>query len=518
MIDQTLIAQAFERLTEDERVRLVGLLEERRPVWEPDPENKPQIMAYSSPADITGFGGSAGGGKTDLAIGLSLTRHQNVAIFRQTGTELTAIVDRIATILGGRKGYNGSNNIWRLKRRDGVDVQIELGSFPDPGDEMKYQGRPHDLLVFDEAANMRESAVRFLMGWLRSVDPKQRKRVLMCFNPPTRAEGRWVVEFFAPWLDDFHPNPAESGELRWFATIAGKNIEVDGPEAFEHTNDNGVVETIHPTSRTFIASRVTDNKYLYGTNYERQLQAMEEPLRSLMLYGDFKSAVEDSKFQVIPSAWVEEAMARWKPLVVKPPMDSLGVDVAMGGRDNTVIARRHGMWFDEPVVYKGKDCVTAAKVASFILAELRDEAVIHIDLFGVGAKPYGALCELHQQAIGVNVGDKTGGTSIDGSLRFFNKRSELWWRMREALSPDANNGIALPPNKLLKRDLCTPTWEARDGGVIFVEGRKALVKRVGRSPDWGSAYILALMDTMRLSALQQLYRGGGQEYDPYKNL
>jgi hypothetical protein len=33
-------------------------------------------------------------------------------------------------------------------------------------------------------------------------------------------------------------------------------------------------------------------------------------------------------------------------------MLSMGVDVARGGRDSTVIARRHeGYWFDVPLVY-----------------------------------------------------------------------------------------------------------------------------------------------------------------------
>ena len=90
-----------------------------------------------------------------------------------------------------------------------------------PGDETKYQGRPHDLLLFDEAQNMRERAVRFLLGWLRSVNPDQRKRVLLTFNPPTDAIGQWVVSFFGPWLDDAHRNPADPGEIRWFTTLDG---------------------------------------------------------------------------------------------------------------------------------------------------------------------------------------------------------------------------------------------------------------------------------------------------------
>jgi hypothetical protein len=141
-------------------------------------------------------GGAAGGGKTDLACGKSLTRHRKIGIFRQNGTELTGVVDRFTDLLKTRNGYNGQQNIWRTSRADGVRIQIEFGSFPNLGDEKKYQGRPHDLLVFDEAANMREEQVRFLLGWLRTTVPNQPCQALMTFNPPTTAEGRWIIKYF----------------------------------------------------------------------------------------------------------------------------------------------------------------------------------------------------------------------------------------------------------------------------------------------------------------------------------
>jgi hypothetical protein len=71
---------------------------------------------------------------------------------------------------------------------------------------------------------MREHQARFVIGWNRSSNAKQRTRGLMTFNPPTTIEGRWVIEFFGPWLNDMHPNPAKPGELRWFTTIAGKDM------------------------------------------------------------------------------------------------------------------------------------------------------------------------------------------------------------------------------------------------------------------------------------------------------
>ena len=444
-------------------------------------------------------------------IGLALTKHQRVGIFRKEGTELTAIVDRIAAIQGSRDGYNGSDKIWRIARQDGKPLQIELGSFPNPGDEAKYQGRPHDLLGFDEAQNMREGQVRFLLGWLRSTDPEQRCRAILTFNPPTTVPGRWIIAYFAPWLDDKHPNPAEPGELRWFAALDGKEVECDDGETFEH---NG--ETIYPLSRTFIPSRIADNPYLASTGYMAQLQALPEPLRSQMLYGDFKAGVEDDPFQVCPTAWVEAAMRRWTEPLRYPEMESVGVDVAMKGRDKTIIARRHGMWFDKPITYSGTECKDGPTIAGFIMASLRDRAVIHIDLFGVGAQPYGHLMKHNQQVIGVNVGDPAGGFDQSGTLGYFNLRSEMWWTMREALDPANNTGIVLPPDQRLLADLCAPTWKPH-GAKIKVASRDEIVALIGRSPDFGSAYVLALMDTPREHVVANLMRGANKtrDFDPY---
>lgn len=468
-----------------EKRELVAIASEkarRDAIWKPLPG--PQTLAFESKADILGYGGAAGGGKTDLACGKALRRHKNTMILRREHTQLTGVIDRLTQLVGSRDGYNGQEKIWRLRKR-----QIEFGSVPHLGDETRYQGRPHDFLVFDEATNFLESQVRFLLGWLRTIDPKQRCQALLTFNPPTSAEGQWIIPFFAPWLDKKHPKPAEPGELRWFASIKGKDVEVESGEVFEH---NG--ERIKPLSRTFIPSRVTDNPYLMGTNYMSTLQALPEPLRSQMLNGDFQAGLTDDPYQVIPTAWIESAMARWsKPLKLEP-MDGMGVDVARGGKDNTVIARRHGAWFDEPLTYPGKETPDGPVTAGLVISALRDKAPIHIDVIGVGSSPYDFLKDAGQHVLGVNVSETSHGTDQSGRLSFFNLRSELWWKFREALDPANNTGIALPPDTRLKADLSAPKWKLQ-GFKIRVESRDEIFDRIGRSPDFASAYILSLIPT-----------------------
>ena len=113
-----------------------------RHIWMPLPG--PQTMAYKSQADVVGYGGSAGGGKSDLAIGKALMRHHEVLIMRREATQLKGILRRMEQILGSRDGYNGQDRRW--SKAGPREVDIEFGSCPNLGDETKHQGNPHDFL------------------------------------------------------------------------------------------------------------------------------------------------------------------------------------------------------------------------------------------------------------------------------------------------------------------------------------------------------------------------------------
>lgn len=466
------------------------------PIW--TPLSGPQTIAYDSTADVIGYGGAAGGGKTDLACGLALTKHKRVAIFRRESTQLTGIIDRLEEIIGHKIGFNGQKNIWRLENR-----QIELCSCQHSGDETKYQGRPKDLLVIDEAANFLESQVRFIMGWVRTTETDQKCTTLMTFNPPTNAEGRWIVDYFAPWLDKKYVNKAMPGEIRYFATVDGEDIEVDSGEPFKH-ND----ETITPQSRTFIPSRIADNPYLMNTGYMSTLQALPEPLRSQMLNGDFEAGMDDDPWQVIPTLWVEQAQDRWAMPSHLPSMDSIGADVACGGSDETIISRRHGYWFDELLTYPGTETPNGPTTASLILAARRDGAPCHVDVVGWGKSTVDFLVENKIQTVPINGANKTSAVTQshgenDGQLGFVNDRALRWWRLREALDPINNTGIQLPPSTKLLADLTAPKWMLRQNG-IQVESKDDIKKRLGRSTDSGDAVCYANIATIKENITQQI--------------
>jgi hypothetical protein len=496
------------------RLELAELIARGAHLWLPDPDNAPQVAAYLSPATVIGFGGSAGGGKTDLVIGKALNQHRDSMILRRVGTELTPLVERILALRGTRDGYSAApEKILRMPERDQV---VTFGAVPNLGDETKYQGHPHDFKAFDEATNFLEWQVRFLSTWLRNtrVQPSPYCQMLLTFNPPQTSEGRWVLQYFAPWLDRSHPRPAAHGEIRYFVTVGqgGQQADIEVPNVphvivgdtpvrdFDRSQYKPI-EIITPQSRTFIGSRVTDNKY-QGAAYMAQLQSLPEPLRSQMLNGDFYAGVEDSEWQVIPSAWIDAAMKRWAPRHAKGKMDSMGVDVARGGADNSIIVRRHGTWFDEILAYPGRQTPDGPMLAGLIAANLRDDATVHIDVVGVGGSPYDFLHSQRYHVVGVNGGMTQGIDAFrsKGGMGYVNWKAYLWWSMREALDPSGPDPLHLPPDENLRRDLSAPLWRPRNGRIC-VETREEIIKRIGRSPDWGSACVLARLDTPRVSQL-----------------
>ena len=444
------------------------------------------------------------------------------------GKSYEGIIQRMSEILGSTDGFNSQKAIWKCSVA-GVDRLIEFGGLDNPTDHQRWQGRPHALKAYDEVTEMREFQVRFTMGWCRTARPGQRLLRLLTFNPPTTPEGRWVIKYFAPWLDDTHPFRADPGELRYVTTIGGKDVWLESGEPFVmfkgeplydfDPTDFGPDKVISPLSRTFIPSRVTDNYFYVRSGYIDTLAALPEPLRSQMLDGNFNAGVEDDEWQVIPTAWIEAAMARWKPRddCSKGEMDTLGCDPAMGGKDNFVLAPRHGTWFDRLIRVPGREVPDGQTGAALCMKHRRDRAVVVPDIVGWGSSTYNMLQENEVQCHPVNGAAGSIERTADGRLGFFNYRAEIVWRMREALDPSNPDPIALPTDQALKADLAAYKWKMTRSG-IQVRSKEEMKADLGRSPDDGDAVINANIVVLKEETFEAMREQARQPYDRYTEL
>jgi len=531
-VDVAELESLYDDMTADERAEVDALIAQdvRDHKWRPlidinTPDvPTPQQQAFESKADILLYGGSAGGGKSNLISGLAATHHHRSIIYRREIKQLNPLIDEIINILGNRKGYNGLEKRFNLPG----GRSIRFGGMQHLGDEQAYQGDPRDFIAYDEVTQILEQQFRYLITWNRvgqGAPRNQRCRVIATSNPPTTAEGEWIIRFWAPWLDPNHPRPALPGELRWFYSDEnGKDVEADGPEP---VIVNG--EPTIPRSRTFIPSSVDDNPFLMATGYKSNLQALPEPLRSQMLRGDFTAGGGDDAYQVLPTEWVKAAQDRWKP---EPPkgkrMSALGVDPSRGG-DEMVLSPRYDNWFGEQHVYDGKEVRDGMQSASLCIKHVKHGAVINIDVIGTaGPSPFDHLRQNNANVNGL-VGNKAcHARDKSGKFGFYNMRAYWIWSFREALDPENGVGIMLPPDTQLRADLCAARWRLTSRG-IQVEGKSAsmdqnapdgwgnLKKRLGRSPNKGDSCIYAWIEDKKHGNMQsERPKMANRAYSPHR--
>lgn len=487
-LEEMLEKMPTDKLRDKDLEQIYGLVTGRAysPIWNPLPG--PQTEAEQTLADELFYGGSAGGGKSDLLIGLSLTKHKRSCILRREGTDLGALAERMKNILGRKGSWRGIGPFGgQMRTYDGR--MIELRSCKNEDDKEGFQGNVYDFHGFDELPHFTYSQYQYIIGWNRpSTDMKQRCRVVCAGNPPTTAEGRWVIKAWAPWLDKNCPVKATPGELKWYTTIAG---EIKWFDTNEKVVEKG--EPIILKSKTFIPARLRDNPVLAKTGYISVIQAFPEPLRSQLLYGDMNIGVEDHEWQVIPSQWVKDAQRRWTKY--PPPgtmLDCLGVDVARGGPDKTALVGRHGHWFGKPKLYKGTDTPNGYAVANLVQREINETCKVHIDVTGGhGGSPYDILQKvLGERIIAVVFSQGTEERTKDKTFGFANVRALMWWRMREALDPTNDYEIALPPDDDVFDDLTAPRYNVTPRGIL-VQSKDEIKEKIGRSTDVGDALVMA---------------------------
>ncbi len=500
-------------------------------LWVPNPG--PQTQAYYSKADLLYYGGSAGGGKSQLLLGLACNEHRVSRLFRRQFKDIDGeggMAPALVEIMGSSKGYNSQKHVCKIPTdlTDGVSRAIEFGAFESAKDAEAYQGRAADLYGFDEAVQFQEDIVEYIMGWNRTTIPGQRCRVVLASNPPLTPEGLWIFDWFAPWLDPeyadpLNKGPAEPGELRWFTKIDGHTIEVEKDYVGYITDAQGNTVEVRPKSRTFIPAALSDNPDLLDSGYASQLASLPADLQDALLRGKFTTTMEDAERQVIPTEWVLKAQERFmlqKSDLETQPMTAIGIDVASGGEDRMVAVPLHGNTFGEPQIKPGVEVKSGADKFSFVMTVAKDDPQFNVDNNGYGDDLCSALESNNFNVRRIKASHGPTKQASDGR-DFENMRAQLIWSLREALDPENGDSVALPPGRHVLMELTSfrelPREDMRK--VIRIESNDEVKKRIGRSPDlaWGFFFAWAEPDKLAqlnrksyLSARRQKRRGSGR--------
>jgi hypothetical protein len=451
------------------------------------PQSEPQWSALLTRAFETLYGGAAGGGKSDLLLGIARYEHRRAVIFRRTYSDLErSIIPRSQEFYnnGSTDGYNGSKYVWKLEGR-----MIWFSHLEREDSVFSHQSAQYDLIGFDELSHFTQGQYEYLFSRARSTKKGQRVRMIACTNPDP---GGWVFKRWAVWLDPSIPNPAKPGELRFFKRAP------NGKDEIETTADDP-----DGTSRTYIPALLSDNPFLRDDDqYRRNLNAMPEPFRSQLLYGDWMAGARDADYQVIPSAHIRDAISRWREWQgagFPGTFSALGADIGGGGAqsDKTTLADAYDVVkvraVDELVIANPETATMEICGQIGPRLDQHRNGGAYIDTVGIGAGVYHRGRELNMRVYAFKAGAATELRDKSGIYKFANWRSAGWWLLREMLEPGSGFDVCLPPDNELFADLIAPRFTYTSSGEIAIESKDLIRRRRGKSTDYADAVIQAII-------------------------
>jgi phage terminase large subunit len=168
----------------------------------------------------------------------------------------------------------------------------------------------------------------------------------------------------------------------------------------------------------------------------------------------------------------------------------LGVDVAWKGADRTTLVLRHGSVVEQIAVYAKDDTMVTVGHIMQILQPWGVEE-IYVDVVGLGAGVHNRLEELRRQGamackvIAVNVAEKAPPVIHPAEARPYLLRDYLWLEMKRWLQEEAP--VFCPTDRTdgedLAGELASVAFRPNSNGLLVIEDKDSIRKRLGRSPD-----------------------------------
>lgn len=222
-------------------------------------------------APLIGYGGAAGGGKTDLDCGLAAIAMEavpgiQVAVFRRTYPELEGaegVIERSRAIVGVLPGaaYNSTKHRWSLP--NGSCLWFRACQFE--ADRFSFQSQQFDILILDEATHFTWVIADYLLT-------------------RNRANVRWPGHERGYPFALFTTNPGNVGHW-WY-----RQLFVDsGPREVAHDAESPNGKRAHVV---FIPALLEDNQILMERDpeYEQRLEDRDPVTARALRHGDWEVA------------------------------------------------------------------------------------------------------------------------------------------------------------------------------------------------------------------------------------
>lgn len=215
---------------------------------------------------------------------------------------------------------------------------------------------------------------------------------------------------------------------------------------------------------------------------------------------------------IIPLAWVERAQdegKRQKALLAaehaRMPRVG-GLDIARYGENACVLTIRTGDAVEHVEAWHHLNLMETCGRAVKAIKDFKLK-LLTIDAAGLGAGVYDRLIEQQMPVYAYN-----GGHRAFTQSTFSNRRTEMWWHLRERLEREQ---LWLPQRSplidKLVAELVTPEYELMSSGRIKAQTKEDLLKDGKASPDFADSLVLCFAADMDPTALPPIKPGSGQD-------
>lgn len=332
-----------------------------------------------------------------------------------------------------------------------------------------FQGRHHPrlLVVIDEAPGVDER----IHHAIASLATGAENRIVMIGNPYTTS-GTFYEAFK-------HPD-------RWHTLRIS---------CFDHPNlTTGVVSIQGAVDSAWVEER-------------RAELGEHHPFWYAQVLGDFPRT---STRGVIPLGWVEDAINEEERARALETAETAripriaGLDVARYGENRCVLFVRRGDGIESVEFWQHVSLMETAGRSIQVMQE-RGVKTLVVDAAGLGAGVYDRVAEQGFNVVGYN-----GGHAAWNRSSFSNRRSEMWWHLRQRFE---QKRLWLPKDGMeqLVGDLVAPEYTLTSTGRIKVETKENLLDRGIKSPDFADALVLCFALDDNPEAALAVKPGAGQD-------
>jgi hypothetical protein len=412
------------------------------------------------------------------------------SVWRQLSKFLWPEIHKVARMLNwkaiGREPYSERTELFTLSLRLETGEAFAITS--DKPADMEGAHADHILYIFDESKTIQDGVWDAIEGAL-STDmgargDQSREAKILAVSTPGEPKGRFYsIQTHKPGYEDWLVRHVTCAEA-----VAAGRISGEWTEARKR--------------------QWGENSALYRNRVLGEFAEMDEA-------------------GVIPLPLVEAANERWVawaeagfPGIVT----SLGVDVGGGGDGNdssrlaTIVNLTKVRAVEE--IHHGDVRTATMELANEVArAANSQEVMIMVDVGGIGAGTLARLRQMRYNANPFNAAYRTFKHDISGELGFLNWRAAAWWALREMLEEGSGFEVCLPPDDDLTAELIAPRWTLarprrldakREFGLIQIEDKKEVRRRIGRSPDRADAILHGMIGPL---LLEESLGGGDEEED-----